>query len=525
MTNLGNSTFDDGFPKKPIDAIEFSYFLSESEKQEWREWILTATSDQQDELVNILHSMWQDNQKNAVPESFANNVSAPLPVAPAENRAPGNFTNSFAANTTKPVAQPQENNIPATGTLEPVTPNNQFQQQPQLTPAPSFVQQAKSNPFKSDQPPAPQSPDFFQNQAQPNKPPQPEEYSFDPAFNQNLPQPQQETKNNPFFSSPNSDFQPNFQNPPSQGSITPIPKPQKEEPKPEPFHTKPASNLPAKKPEKENYNPPKKPENREKVDMDSLVNGKQGYAPNPLLNSSFNDDTNQDPRPFEYDKKAQTKPGNPIPKKTFNPNQKEQNKKREEDYYDYSKVRQSTAKNELEHIYAELNQTMESQRKYTDMVRKIAVIIESYDQVTGYFEQIMAKVLNLNDVVRKLTTEQSKISKQVSDNSLQDEVDSLRRDLDKLTRDFKDENRENRAKFNDLNSELSGIGVDVFGPSGGAKEKLQILQKEVAEIKKIISSKKPNESQQAQNQIGTRNSQDPKEQNIKKPERSFFNRE
>ena len=159
------------------------------------------------------------------------------------------------------------------------------------------------------------------------------------------------------------------------------------------------------------------------------------------------------------------------------------------------------------------------------MVRKIAVIIESYDQVTGYFEQIMNKVLNLNDVVRKLTTEQSKISKQVSDNNLQDEVDSLRRDLDKLTRDFKDENRENRTKFNELNGELSGIGVDVFGPSGGAREKLQILQREVAEIKKIISSRKSNESQQPQNQPTIRNSQEEKEQNLKKPERFFFNRE
>ena len=518
MTNSGNSTFNDGFPKKPIDAIEFSYFLSESEKQEWREWILTATSDQQDELVNILHSMWQDNQKNAVPESFANNVSAPLPIIPAENKTQGNFTNSFATNTPKPASQPEENNIPATGTLEPITPNNQFQPQPQaIESAPSFVQQAKSNTFKSDQSATPQPPDFFQNQTQANQAAQFEKNSFNPAFNQNLSKPQEENKNNPFFSSPNSDFQPNFQNPPSQGSITQTAKPQKEEPKPEPFHTKPASNLPAKKPENR--------ESREKVDMDSLVNGKQSYAPNPLLKSSFNDDTNQDPRPFEYDKKTQTKPGNPIPKKTFNPNQREQNKKTEEDYYDYSKVRQSTAKNELEHIYAELNQTMESQRKYTDMVRKIAVIIESYDQVTGYFEQIMNKVLNLNDVVRKLTTEQSKISKQVSDNNLQDEVDSLRRDLDKLTRDFKDENRENRTKFNELNGELSGIGVDVFGPSGGAREKLQILQREVAEIKKIISSRKSNESQQPQNQPTIRNSQEEKEQNLKKPERSFFNRE
>jgi hypothetical protein len=92
MPNLTN-TYPDGFPKTPLEAIQFSYFLADSEKQEWMEWLKTATPEQKDELVDILHSMWQDNQKNAVPENFTN-----------VNTGPNNFGNNPTTNNQKPTS-------------------------------------------------------------------------------------------------------------------------------------------------------------------------------------------------------------------------------------------------------------------------------------------------------------------------------------------------------------------------------------------------------------------------------------
>ncbi len=82
------NTYSDGFPLTPLEAIEFSYFLSEGEKQEWREWLQTATIEQQNELVDILHSMWLDNQKQTVPTAFNPNNNQQTQQQPGLSQAP-----------------------------------------------------------------------------------------------------------------------------------------------------------------------------------------------------------------------------------------------------------------------------------------------------------------------------------------------------------------------------------------------------------------------------------------------------
>jgi hypothetical protein len=67
---MAQTTYPDGFPLTPIEAIEFSYTFSDAEKQEWREWVKTATPEQQQELVETLHAIWQDNQKEVIPAGF-----------------------------------------------------------------------------------------------------------------------------------------------------------------------------------------------------------------------------------------------------------------------------------------------------------------------------------------------------------------------------------------------------------------------------------------------------------------------
>lgn len=150
----------EGFPKVASEAIEFSYFLSESEKAEWREWLKTATPEQQEELVDILYSMWQDNQKNAVPENLANNQNlnpqaAPVQAAPISPApiAPVAQAPSFTA--TQPQTFPGFNPQPAPtfGNT-----NNNFAPNPVQNPIsqPSFGNQPASQPFAATpQAPAP----------------------------------------------------------------------------------------------------------------------------------------------------------------------------------------------------------------------------------------------------------------------------------------------------------------------------------------------------------------------------------
>jgi hypothetical protein len=68
---MTQKTYPDGFPLTPLEAIEFSYTFSNQEKNEWREWVKTATPEQQQELVDTLHSIWIENQKEVIPSGFS----------------------------------------------------------------------------------------------------------------------------------------------------------------------------------------------------------------------------------------------------------------------------------------------------------------------------------------------------------------------------------------------------------------------------------------------------------------------
>jgi hypothetical protein len=60
---MSTQPFQDGFPNQAPAAINASYFLSNEDRNEWFEWLKTADEQQQDELVNILHTMWEDAQR------------------------------------------------------------------------------------------------------------------------------------------------------------------------------------------------------------------------------------------------------------------------------------------------------------------------------------------------------------------------------------------------------------------------------------------------------------------------------
>jgi hypothetical protein len=73
---MSTQPFQDGFPNQAQAAINASYFLSNEDRAEWFEWLKTADEQQQDELINILHTMWEDAQRqgnNAQSQPTQNN--------------------------------------------------------------------------------------------------------------------------------------------------------------------------------------------------------------------------------------------------------------------------------------------------------------------------------------------------------------------------------------------------------------------------------------------------------------------
>ncbi len=74
---MSTQPFQDGFPNQAQAAINASYFLSNEDRSEWFEWLKTADEQQQDELINILHTMWEDAQKQNLPKDNFTSQSIP----------------------------------------------------------------------------------------------------------------------------------------------------------------------------------------------------------------------------------------------------------------------------------------------------------------------------------------------------------------------------------------------------------------------------------------------------------------
>ncbi len=167
--NQTNQTFPDGFPKDPYQAVDFSYFLTDQEKQEWYDWIPNATPEQQQELVDTLHEIWQENQKEAIPQGFNSNQPGSNPAFNAPNGATNNsMFNPGAAQTPQPnrVASAP---VPPTGPL-PIPPNDPFGQplnQPTRAPT-TPIPPAQATPTPVTQPQAVAQPNYV---AQPSTSP------------------------------------------------------------------------------------------------------------------------------------------------------------------------------------------------------------------------------------------------------------------------------------------------------------------------------------------------------------------
>lgn len=127
---MQTQTYQDGFPMDAQAAINFSYFLSQEEKTEWSEWLQSANPEQQNELVDTLHAIWVENQKQVVPAGFdekkteksaaaVDSQKSAKPAPEPQSKTPNKSQNQGSPKadikpvTQAPLAQAPVNNTPA----------------------------------------------------------------------------------------------------------------------------------------------------------------------------------------------------------------------------------------------------------------------------------------------------------------------------------------------------------------------------------------------------------------------------
>jgi hypothetical protein len=139
---MSNNFFPDGFPTTPIEAINLSAnlgFLTPDEQQGWFKWMETSTPSQQQELVETLHLIFIDHQKQSpTVQNFGQNQ-------PNQN----NFQNNQQSNQLQQNSQQNGQNQPNFGQNWQNNPannsTNNFNQNNQET----FQNNPQSNQFNS----------------------------------------------------------------------------------------------------------------------------------------------------------------------------------------------------------------------------------------------------------------------------------------------------------------------------------------------------------------------------------------
>lgn len=459
-----NNTYPDGFPLTPQEAIEFSYFLSESEKQEWREWLKTATPEQHNELVDILHSMWQDNQKQAIPEAF-------------------NGGGNLSASVNNQIPQNQPFNY---------DPNQNFGQPSQ----PPFVQQFP--------PQIPQNQPFIQGKNSYNNPQfqtnQPPQYQQQNLQANGLPQ---SPVSNPF------DFNSFSSNPSAATNIdqsTPTQISSPTEPNPLP-------NFDFQETEEENNNndqfkyseDEKYEDENQELALRKMASAK--YAPNPVLedktppleefvykNGNYDSDVSdqyidkEKYENFDNDSDYITEDN-----ENSNTDSRKEDKKK---FFSSSKMRQSATREALEDIYKSYinsrDKSLNSQKEYDDnhavFLDKVMNVVSNFEEISDYYETIIERILEVNDKV----VNQAKEIQQLKNNtqsrggiSLQDQVDELRDDIDRLNRDLRTSRSEQRRKYDEVSTQVASFGADAYRQDG-VIQRIDLMRSEIIQLQQKL---------------------------------------
>ena len=575
------NTYSDGFPLTPLEAIEFSYFLSESEKQEWREWLQTATMEQQNELVDILHSMWQDNQKQAVPAAFANTPvqAAPIPAAAVQT----------------PVQQPVQN-FPDTSFTNEVFQQPPVQPVPATTPQfqPQSVQPVLDTGFAAD---TSFSNDQFQFATEPVAPvvntpaPQPQPATITPVATptqapvaQPIVQPEPQQDLNFTFIEAQDEVTPQFQDSFQSPDLS---LPQVQQPQPAPA-VQPATQQPPKQRTNNPQPQPVKPviEEEDEEDDDDVFEDEHPlsqpildesgegqevalkkmantkYKPNPILedktppleefvykngannsNSKQNDkqDNNQskrEPRENREPRDNNNKNNNNEPRENREPREQKNKQQpvtedKKKAFFGSSELREASSKSLLDEVYKAYqdSRTKNAQSskdlddKFLGLLDKVMQVISTSGQLADYYETIIEKIIEVNDRVVDQAKEIQLLKNSTQSRggvSLQDQVDEMRDDIERLNRDTRTMRIEQRKKYDEITAQLASSEADAFNKDG-LVHRIDLLKSDIIQLQQQLNiNSRPvensrNYQQRQQNQGQNQQQQRRQNQNIQLP--------
>jgi hypothetical protein len=447
--------FTDGFPNEPLAAINFSYFLTPDEKKEWMDWLASAKPEQQDELVQILHQMWESAKAENPNGAPAPAAAQPAPIQQMQQPQPQ-------------MQQPHQNfgqpqMMPPQGQGQ--MPPNFGQPQQQFNPNFGQPQMMPPQPLQGPIPPQPQM-----QQSRPNPMGNPAaaaiaslSQSQPPMGMQNM-QPQQYA-------------QPMMQQAPMPPQY--IPQPQMQQPlppAPEPipefsFDTEEdVKNYVPEKPVEPVIPQPKAPTKAQQIAEEE----------NDELESDFMADDNVDSQDSSIEETKTEKQVSGI---------------------DFSAIRDNADKEEINKLTDEYLVARESHEKaYADLIKKNTKIFSDFEDINDYIESMTDKVLTINDQVINQGEEIQllKNGTQARGSSLQDQTDEIRYDIEKLIKEIRNVKIEQKRAVDEIRTRLSTIESNSFRNDGNDFElKYNILKSQVEKLQqqnnfdKIVTKSEP----------------------------------
>jgi hypothetical protein len=500
--------FTDGFPNDAVGAINASYFLSSDDKTEWNEWLKSADAQQQDELVNILHTMWEEAQKQqpngATPpptDQQSQQQSQPYQGQANNNQPTQNMGMDYGYTQQQPQNQPsQTQNF---GQPNPYTQQNQGMQfgQPQQQTNPQMVQNQPQNPYSQFDPNQAYT-GYNSQPVQPtniypqNQPAPAQNQYFDPNYGMNISaqnmqfgQPQQQVnqyQQTSYYPEPVAPVQAqpefSFAKPPIDQNIFAHPESNTYIPNPLLANVE----IPAPAPEPKPIAP---------IVVEPVTVVKPIEEPKELeVEDAFSFDTEEDVKKSAPIKapKDEIKEIDTTENTTKNNIEEEKIAKRPTGgSIDFTNIRENVRKDLILQLKESYVQTRTANEEtYGQFVEKITEVLCEFEDINDYIEAMTDKVLSMNDEVISQASDIQALKNATQNRgaSLQDQVDEVRYDLEKILKEIRNVRIEMKRSNDEIRQRLSILEADSFRQENdGINQKLTIMKSEISRLQEIMA--------------------------------------
>ncbi len=441
--------FTDGFPNEPLAAINFSYFLTPDEKKEWMDWLASAKPEQQDELVQILHQMWESAKAE-------NPNGGPAPVV------------------TQPTPQMQQPQLMMQHPQIPQMPHGQMQPnygQPQQFASqnqPNYGQPQQFNPNPNYGQPMSQQPQMQQPIMQ-----QPKPMLVNPAaaaianLSQSSPPMGMQTMQPQQYMQPQPQMQQPTMQQPQMMMPQPLqyaPQPQMQQPLPPVLEPVPEFSFDTEEDVKAYI--PEKPVETLRIEPTAPVIRKidEEQEDDELNDDFMNDNSITESEPTRDEVKTEKQVSG----------------------IDFSNIRDNVDKAEINKLTDEFLSARELHEKaYIELVKKNTKIFSDFEDINDYIEAMTDKVLTINDQVINQGEEIQTLKNgtQARGSSLQDQTDEIRYDIEKLIKEIRNVKIEQKRAVDEIRTRLSTIESNSFRNDGNDFElKYNILKSQVEKL-------------------------------------------